>query len=350
MRQTKIRLEQSSFIPVYKRLTDFYRDKIIRQELPPEARIDSINKIISRHEVSRETAKLVLKNLVDEGLALSIPGKGTFVTSTKTIKKEWGIVIPFYSSNLEELINHLNLEAHKRGRKVNFYLDYNTPEEEIRLVGSMIKEGFEAIIIVPNFDESLTAEFYRNLNQWGTKIILTDNTMAGSYFNYVIQSYDLGVKRAFDYLKTKNNKNILFVKDETWRGKNLVYDLMEQTLRGLVEKDTHSMELFVISRVKDLYKEIVLNNNIGGILTCNDIDSIRITGRLKRWEISIPEDVSVISYGNTELTEFFKPSITSIDCHYEEMASRTASLIYNSNNKNERIQHVIQPELIIRET
>lgn len=304
---------------------------------------------MNRHDVSRETAKLVLKNLVEEGLALSIPGKGTFVTANKTIKKEWGIVIPFYSSNLQELISHLNNEAQKIGRKTSIFLDYNTPGEEIRLVGSMIKEGLEAVIVVPNFDESLTAEFYRKLNSWKTKVILVDNTMAGSFFNYVIQSYDLGVKRAFDYLRSRNEKNILFIKDETWNGKNLVYDLMEQTLRSLTEKEDCMRKLYVISKLKDLHEEIFSIYNIGGILTCTDTDSIRITGRLKKWNIDVPGEVSVVSYGNTELTEFFKPSITSVDCHYEEMASMIVSIIRNVNH-NGRIQHVIQPELIIRET
>lgn len=304
---------------------------------------------MNRHDVSRETAKLVLKNLIEEGLALSIPGKGTFVTTNNKIKKEWGIIIPFYSSNLQELISHLNNEAQKIGRKTSIYLDYNTPEEEIRIVGSMIKDGMEAVIIVPNFDESLTADFYRKLNSWNTKVILIDNTMAGSFFNYVIQSYDLGVKRACDYLRSKNEKNILFIKDETWNGRNLVYDLMEQTLRSLLEKDDCTRKLYVISRLKDLHEEIFYIYNIGGILTCTDTDSIRITGRLKKWNIDVPGEISVVSYGNTELTEFFKPSITSIDCHYEEMASLAASIIRNTN-LNGQIQHVIQPELLIRET
>jgi len=48
-----------------------------------------------KHGVSRETAKLVLKNLVKDGLVISVPGKGSFISPQKDIKKEWGIVIPF---------------------------------------------------------------------------------------------------------------------------------------------------------------------------------------------------------------------------------------------------------------
>lgn len=88
-------MKQNSHIPIYKQLANYYRDKIIRQELRAESKIDSINKIMLKHGVSRETAKLVLKNLVKDGLVISVPGKGSFISPQKDIKKEWGIVIPF---------------------------------------------------------------------------------------------------------------------------------------------------------------------------------------------------------------------------------------------------------------
>lgn len=344
------KLQTSRFIPIYQRLTSYYRDRIIRQQIPPESRMDSINKMMERHKVSRETAKLVLRNLVEAGLVESKVGQGSFVTANTELKKEWGIVIPFHSSNLETLIGFLNDEAQKRGRKISYFLGYNDPEEEIKLVGSMIRNGLEAVIIVPNYDESLTSDFYRNLKQGNTRIVLADNTMAGSYFNYVIQSYDLGVKRAFDYLTFRNNKNLLFVKNEPWRRTNLVHELMEHTLKIFIQQQTNNRNLFVINDLSMLKRNFILENQIGGILTSSDIDSVRIVGRLRSWNIKIPEGISVVSYGNTELTNFFSPSITAIDCKYSEMAQRTVKLIFDKTKKTHPEQHVIQPELVIRET
>ena len=74
-----------SFVPIYKRLTDFYKSKIINQEYFPEQRIDSITRIMERHSVSRETAKLVLKKLIDEGLIISKAGKGEIERGRKGI-------------------------------------------------------------------------------------------------------------------------------------------------------------------------------------------------------------------------------------------------------------------------
>lgn len=343
-------MSDHGFVPVYKRLVGFYKEKIIRQDYLPGQRIDSINRIIERHGVSRETAKLVLHKLSEEGIIVKKAGKGSFVTFTTNIEMVWGIVVPFFSTNIEDLISALHLEAKKKSREVRYFLHYNEPEEEMRLVGTMIRNGFEAIIVVPNYDESLTAGFYRNLNQNNSKIILVDNTMVGSFFNYVIQSYDLGVKRAFSYLASMNTRNLLFVKNETWKGRNLVIELMEQSLQLFISRETPERELLVISGIMEFSRDFLTKNNIGGILCHADIDSLRITSRLMSWGIIMPGEISVVSYGNTELTRLAHPPLTVIDCNYPAMAAYTSSLVFANKSRRETKQYVIEPELIVRGT
>ncbi len=338
-----------AFVPIYQRLFEFYKERIIKQECLPGARVDSINRIMTRHNVSRETAKLVLNKLSEEGFIIKKAGKGSFVTYTREIQHVWGIVIPFYSTNIEDLIANLNEEAQKVNRSVRYFLHYNEPEEEIRLVGNMLRQGYEAIIIVPNYDESLTANFYRSLNQGNSVVVLVDNTMGGSFFNYVIQSYDLGVKRAITYLISRNDKNLLFVKNEAWRGRNLVYELMEQSMQMFIDQQAPERKLYVISGLSDFSQEFIKSNNIGGILCSTDIDSLKVTGRLSRWGIKMPDQISVVSYGNTELTQTANPPVTAVDCNYVEMARLTASLIFDRSTKITQ-QHVIQPGLIARQT
>lgn len=338
-----------AFVPIYQRLFEFYKERIIKQEYLPGSRVDSINRIISRHNVSRETAKLVLNKLSEEGFIIKKAGKGSFVTYTRETQQVWGVVIPFYSTNIEDLIANLNKEAQKVDRSVRYFLHYNEPEEEIRLVGNMLRQGYEAVIIVPNYDESLTADFYRNLNQGNSVVLLVDNTMGGSFFSYVIQSYDLGVKRAINYLTYRNDKNLLFVKNEIWRGRNLVYELMEQSMQMFIDQQAPARKLYVISGLSGFNQEFIIRNNIGGILCSTDIDSLKVTGRLNRWGIKMPDQVSVVSYGNTELTQSATPSVTAVDCNYGEMAKLTASLIFDCDTKITK-QFVIQPEIIIRQT
>lgn len=340
----------NSGVPVYRQLFDFYKNKILNQELGPDSRMDSIVRIMNRHNVSRDTAKRVLTKLSEEGYIRKIVGKGSFVTSSTKVEKIWGMVIPFYSSNIEELIRNLTTEANQAGSELIYFLTYNNPDDEKRLVTEMILKGYEAVIVIPNYDETLTADYYRKLIPGNTTIVLVDNTMAGSYFKYVIQSYDLGVTRAIEYLTTKNKNNLLLVKNEDWRGRNLLYELMDRTFSDIIQTKYPNRKPFTINNARELTFNFLIQNNIGGILCCTDTDSIRVLGRIKKWGIEIPTKIALVSYGNTELTEYFEPAITALDCQYNEMAKKTAELILKGKNSGLLEQHIVNPKIIIRKT
>jgi DNA-binding LacI/PurR family transcriptional regulator len=341
-------MNKDSFIPVYRRLTDYYRHRILTQEIAPGQKIDSINRIMERHRVSRETAKQVQELLRKENLIVSIPGKGSFITPQARLIKTWGFIVPAFSSNMENLVVQLRTEALQRGRELIHFLTYNDPAEEERLVGTMIREGFEAIIIVPVSNESLTADFYRHLIPGRTRVILTDHTMAGSWFQYVVQSYDLGIRRAVEYLVSKNLGNLLLVQNDVWKGRDLLNELIEETFLEIVRQKAPHRTVRVISKARGLSLELIRSERIGGILSCSDVDSIKVLGRLKNWGLKIPGEVSLVSYGNTELTEFFEPSITVVDSCYGDMARQIALLIGSAGGSHE--QYIIQPKLIVRNT
>jgi len=339
-----------SGVPVYQKLVDFYKQKINKQELPPDSKMDSIVRIMQRHSVSRDTAKRVLTELSEAGYIRKIVGKGSFVTSSTEVQKIWGMVIPFYSSNIEELIRNLKVEADKSGNEFIYFLTYNNPEEEKRLVTEMVLKGYEAVIVIPNYNETLTADYYRHLIPGNTTIVLVDNTMAGSYFKYVVQSYDLGVARAIEYLTSQNNGNLLLVKNEDWRGRNLLFELMDRTFSDAIQSNYPERNSFSINNARELNYRFLIQKKIGGILCCTDTDSIRVLGRIKKWKVKIPSEISLVSYGNTELSEYFEPPITSLDCQYPEMANKTAELIAKGKNSGLLEQHIVNPKIIVRRT
>ncbi|NBC81900.1 MAG: substrate-binding domain-containing protein [Bacteroidetes bacterium] len=342
-------LEFQDYIPIYKRLTDYYRNKIIAQEYEAGSRIDSINRIMDRHKVSRETAKKVIKSLIDENLVVSRAGKGTYVLSVKKVIKIWGMVIPFYSSNIEQLISEINNLAEQYERKLQYFLHYNNAAEEMRLVGNLINQGFEAIIVVPNYNEMLTAEFYRHLSLEKSKLVLADYTMAGSYFEYAVQSYDLGIKRAINYLFSANSGNILLSVDEPWQGKHMIMELIENTAWQIIASRQPQRKLFINTNLNRINKAYIQDNHITGILSLQDTRSIRILGRLQSWRIKVPDDVAIVSYGNTEITRYCNPPLTVLDCNYAEMARRIVQIIHNDPELTSK-QLVILSELLVRET
>ncbi len=342
-------MEIHSYQPIYQKVFEFYKKRILAQEYLPNQKIDSISRIMSRHNVSRETAKKVIKILIDKKLVISRAGKGTFVCPRHETVNIWGMVIPITSSNTEQLINKIHKRAQELNRELQFFFHYNNPEEETRLVQKMIFEGYEAIIIVPNYDETLTAEFYKNLIPGNTQIVLADNTMAGSFFQYVIQSYDLGVKRAFEHLSKTPEGNYLLLGNERWMGKNLVFDLMEQTFGELISRYQPERKLYTVQSISEIDREFIKENRVVGILSLQDSNTVRMLRRLINWEYKIPQDLKLVAYGNTELIETNTPAITAIRCHYEMMSQEIVKMIMQKDKKDNK-QVILQPALIVRET
>ena len=339
-------------VPIYQRLYNHYREAIFTQQYSPGSRIDSIHELMQKHGVSRETAKLVLKKLAGEGLILQKAGKGSFVLNRSPQKAAWGVVVPFFSAQIDGLLAALADEAVRAKRTVESFVSYNNWQEEIRLVGTLIHRKYEAVLVVPTFDETKTAHFYRTIQSFGSLLMLLNHTMAGSSFTYVIQSVDLGVKRGMQYLLEKSPPAVAFVKNQGGAGRNLIQEFMEATFKNCVESASLPIKAFTVNRLQNLNAQWLRRKGVGGIFCCDDLDAVGVLGRLRGWGIRIPEDISVISYGNTDLARYFTPKITSVNSHYEDMARIAAGIIARhargESTRNE--QHVILPTLIVRDT
>ena len=79
-----------SFDTRYERLTDHYRDLIMRGELKPGDRFPSARELTEMHGVGRTTSGRVHGTLISLGLIEHRPGIGTFVLDPATAEQAAG--------------------------------------------------------------------------------------------------------------------------------------------------------------------------------------------------------------------------------------------------------------------
>jgi DNA-binding LacI/PurR family transcriptional regulator len=341
-----------SVVPIYEQLVGRYKEDILTHRLQPGDRVDSISRIQKKHGVARETAKRVLNILEQEGFVVQGRGKGSFVADLRPVQKVWGVVIPFFSVQYEDLLSRLTRLAAPTGRELRRFYDYNNWEEEIRLVSMMQGERYEAIIVIPTLDESRTWDFYARCSPKGSVVVLFDHTMTYRDFTFVVQSYDLGVVRAMEYLLDRRPGSVAFVKNEGWSGRNMVLELMVETYRMVLRGKRPEAEPTIIDRASQVDVDSLRTAGITGIFCCDDVSAIQVIGRLREQGVAIPEEIRLVSYGNTDLARFFTPALTSVDPHNEEMASHLIEILASEAGETagQIRQYVVQPELVIRET
>ena len=91
-------LERDSAVPLYAQLEQILSGKISSGQWQPNQRIPSENELNRMYGLSRMTVRGVLTKLVNDGLLLRVPGKGTYVAPTKI-----SAVSPAYRGIREQL-------------------------------------------------------------------------------------------------------------------------------------------------------------------------------------------------------------------------------------------------------
>ena len=92
-------LERESAVPLYQQLEEILKGKIRSGEWLPDQRIPSENELNRIFGLSRMTVRGVLTKLVNDGLLLRVPGKGTYVAPPAKISA----VSPAYKGVREQL-------------------------------------------------------------------------------------------------------------------------------------------------------------------------------------------------------------------------------------------------------
>lgn len=101
-------IDRDSAVPIYQQLETIFQAKIANGEWSPSQRIPSENDLHRTYGLSRMTVRGVLTRMVDDGLLNRVPGKGTFVATTKI-----SAVSPAYRGireQLEALGYHISTE------------------------------------------------------------------------------------------------------------------------------------------------------------------------------------------------------------------------------------------------
>ena len=70
-------------VPLYAQLADILRDMITSGELQPRSPLPSESYLQQEHGVSRGTVRMAIGILREEGLVVTIAGRGTFVRERK---------------------------------------------------------------------------------------------------------------------------------------------------------------------------------------------------------------------------------------------------------------------------
>ncbi|MFY9295768.1 MAG: LacI family DNA-binding transcriptional regulator [Caldicoprobacterales bacterium] len=318
--------------------------------------IATVSRVINNnYPVKEETSEKIEKTIEELGYVPNEIARSLILKSTSTI----GIVVPgitnlFFPTIVEE-INRILID---KGFTMSLYITEGNPNMEKTVIDSIISRNMDGIIAIDPSIENLENNYFRNLCKKIPTIIINGNTNKYEG-NFVSYDEEAGARDAFQYLLELGHRKISFIRGD----RSLSYDLKEKAYKKFIRENKLDYEniitvgmgnsLEVIEQTGEICEKLLNTKDMGtAVFACNDLMAVGVINACNRAKVRVPQDISVIGFDNTLLSNITHPRITTVDLKMKKIGKTAATeLVDMIKGKYTKVDKIVyDTKLIIRES
>ena len=317
-----------SRIPKYRQVINLIKSDIEHGIFKQGERIPSINETSEDFYLSRDTVEKAYNKLREEGVLVSVPGKGYYVNTLQpTGQLRVLLAINKISAHKKKNVNAFVESLGEKAVVETFVLHYSTAKLERIIEENLGKFNYYAIIpCFKDFSGKPQAVIEKIPSN---KLVLIDkdiDTLNGKYKavceNFEEDTYQVLVS-ALDDLNKYEKLYFIFPDGNQYRP-----ELMTSFKRFCTEYHFDYCITNVFDptwvRPKNLY------------LIIEDDDLVEVIKYCKNNKLKIGRDVGIISYNDTPLKEVLHDGIAVISSDFQKMGETAAQLILEKRNEKIR--------------
>lgn len=319
-----------------KELTDYIRYE--HSKLPTE------QELCAHFQVSRQTVRQALLLLEEEGLISRRQGSGSYATGLLPDAGQNHVAI-LLSSDTEyifpALLGDLKAFLSKEGYSVSVFITDNRTDTERIILQRLSEEPLRGLIAEPSRSALLTPNFdlYERLSAAGTNIVF----FHGYYSNlppslYVKDDNFNGGFALGQFLMEQNHKQIAGIFQlDTIQGQERHLGFVRSMLEAGLPINEDTIAWFTTEQLTRLQKKQdtrFLSDFIGqtlqscsAVICHNDEIAYWLIKELSYSNIRVPEDISIVSFDNSYLSDLSSPGLTSLSHEPHAMAEAAVSLL-----------------------
>jgi len=273
-----------------------------------------------------------------------------------------GLLIPFSSplfsnSTNVEIIGGVQEAANEKGVDLVLFSggkNYLDPCRE-PIDGLLNQNAVDGIIIANTrfstrrFIETVT----RHMKNGEVNAVLLEYWWGKEEINYVGADYWRGIYQSIDYLIDLGHKTIGMITPPV---KALITGEMIGSYKRALEDNRLSFsERLVISAdytpqmTRDLTRRLIAENAGLTAIFVGDYEmALSCVKAVKEMNLSVPQDISVVSFADHEAFPFLDPSLTAVSIPYHEMGRKAAELLFDGSG--EKQQFIFPTALAVRDS
>ncbi len=345
--------------PKYAVVQEWIKSEINKGTYKNGEKMLSENELMEKFNFSRQTIRLAISNLENQGYLEKIKGSGTYVrikgnNSTKETRNI-GVIITYLDEYIfPEIIKGIENVLSENNYNITLGITYNKVEKETSILNSLINKKVDGIIVegtksaIPNPNKEIYAQLKKNIpcvfiNGGYPEVdipLCSMNDVEGGYI-------------AANYLIERGHKKIGAVfKSDDMPGHKRYEGFMNAMHRYNIPIDEKNILWYTTEDLEFLFKgeadNILLKRFEGctGIVCYNDQMALNIIRFLERNNIKPFEDVSVIGFDNSTLSKFL--DLTSVEHMKYDLGALAAESLIKQIKTGEKIGAKIKPEIIER--
>lgn len=317
--------------------------------------ITTVSRVINKNYPVKESTRLKVEKAIEElKFRPNMLARGLINNKTFTI----GVIVPSIANLFfPGVIKGIENKAKEWGYTLFLSDSEGNPKEEKRLLAKLIDRQVDGIIMIDprkqNIQDGYLEEVTKNI-----PLVVINGYSKGVRCHFVLNDQEMGTYGALQELIKEGHKKIAFL-----RGKDSYsYDIKEHIYYDLLQKEEiliRKDNILVIedgnsTETADLSMEAVMKR-MGeksaptAIFACNDNMAVGALNGVRKLGLRVPEDVSIIGYDNTMISQLTEPKLTTVDQNMFLLGQKAADRLQEvMSNKEESYTKIVLENKLIR--
>ncbi len=260
-------------------------------------------------DINEETKKLVISKAVELGYTPNLNARNLVKKTSNSI----GIIIKDTDTSYGDLIKDLSRVAEINGLNLLIADSDRNRDIEIKHVKSMLESRVKGIVIVPVSGD--ISEIKKTVS-FRVPVVFLGGWVTSPKENVVAQDNEYGTNMAMDYLFGLGHRDIAYVSDKVRSNSNQVKidvymrRMLEAGLEPAVFVDEGSG--LIESGIRQTSKMLDSGRRFTAVLASKDLVAVGAMEEIRTRGLSVPDDISVMSFGGSEISSVPMINLTTI--------------------------------------
>lgn len=198
-------------------------------------------------------------------------------------------------------------------------------------------------------------------------IVFLDSSPFESLYDSVVVGYELGISLALEHLFHLHHKKIGFIGPSYHEGdrKQWVPEIRRQYFIKIMKANGFlDTKLLLECTMRQTEAKVAIERFLRtceqrptAFLCANEESAIGVSLALKEAGLSVPEDISIVSFDDTPKSTLVEPLLTSVSTHVEEMSKTALRLLAEractgagAPTRKFPLKVIVPPSLVVRES